>query len=414
VWAKVVVADALAKRMGGRAVLLSVDTDAPKHLHLRYPGESRPITDHEMTAAWSGLVRTPSPMYVERLRRDLAEDSTAWGYAPPAIAFLASMRTLAMESGPLPNALTNAMHEIDWGLGLRHDALLTSPLWDSEGWLTLVAHVLCRAGDFAAAYNSALAEYRRAHGLRTVGRPWPDLARADAACELPLWLDDLGMGRRERAFAILRDGRWGVERDGSRLEIEPSEDGRESARRLGPFLRAARLRLTPRALMLTVFVRLCLADHFIHGIGGARYDQATDLLIGSWMGLVPPVYSVATATLYFPANSGPRVNLAALRQEGRRLRHGGFSPRKRELLAEIDAAPRLSAQRRERFFAMHREIEAGLAGGALADWQRRWEEAVSLHRSQEGQFDRELFYAIQPTHRLEGLMAAFAGMVGKG
>ena len=37
--------------------------------------------------------------------------------------------------------------------------------------------------------------------------------------------------------------------------------------------------LRPRALTLTLFARLCVADFFIHGIGGGKYDEVTDRII---------------------------------------------------------------------------------------------------------------------------------------
>src|SRR5689334_9165421 len=38
VWVKSVLGDALATKLNGRALHLAVDTDAPKHLTLRWPG----------------------------------------------------------------------------------------------------------------------------------------------------------------------------------------------------------------------------------------------------------------------------------------------------------------------------------------------------------------------------------------
>jgi hypothetical protein len=67
----------------------------------------------------------------------------------------------------------------------------------------------------------------------------------------------------------------------------------------------AGLRLRPRALLTTLFARLCLADGFVHGIGGAKYDEVTDGLIERWLGLRPPRYFVLTATLRLPLPAFP-------------------------------------------------------------------------------------------------------------
>ena len=79
----------------------------------------------------------------------------------------------------LSSALTNALHELDWNLGLRHGAMLVSPLCSAEPYLAFVHHVLARADEFAADYNAALEDYRRRHKIRTPGRPMPNL-RCDA------------------------------------------------------------------------------------------------------------------------------------------------------------------------------------------------------------------------------------------
>ena len=36
------------------------------------------------------------------------------------------------------------------------------------------------------------------------------------------------------------------------------------------------IKLRTRALTTTLFARLVLSDMFLHGIGGAKYDQVTD------------------------------------------------------------------------------------------------------------------------------------------
>src|SRR6478672_10504375 len=45
VWVKDVMSNALAARMNGAAYHFAVDTDAPKHLELRWPGHGEPISD---------------------------------------------------------------------------------------------------------------------------------------------------------------------------------------------------------------------------------------------------------------------------------------------------------------------------------------------------------------------------------
>src|SRR5438105_2877858 len=69
VWVKNALIDAAARKLGGQAYHVAVDTDAPKHLSLRWPGSSMPITDDPAltSAAWSGLVDAPSPAHLDQL-----------------------------------------------------------------------------------------------------------------------------------------------------------------------------------------------------------------------------------------------------------------------------------------------------------------------------------------------------------
>ena len=60
------------------------------------------------------------------------------------------------------------------------------------------------------------------------------------------------------------------------------------------------LKIRSRALITTLWARLVLGDLFLHGIGGAKYDQLTDLLIERFFGLTPPGFMVLSATLHLP------------------------------------------------------------------------------------------------------------------
>src|SRR5439155_16244428 len=140
------------------------------------PGVSVPITDDpDLTKAhWCGLLDGPTPRHLADLQQRLEQANFA---QPPVVGeFLASLRRLAIEQPKLSAAITDAQHALDWELGLRHRAVLASPLWMSEGYLLFVHYVVARAAVFAGAYNRALGEYRRVRKERTPTRPMPDLA----------------------------------------------------------------------------------------------------------------------------------------------------------------------------------------------------------------------------------------------
>jgi hypothetical protein len=410
VWVKSVLANETATRLSGSAVHFAVDTDAPKHLSLRWPGGSEAITDDARlnSAHWSGLLDSPTPRHLAELDEALAR--ATFERTPMVGDVLASLRRLSLEQTKLSPALTNAMHEVDWKLGLRHHAMLASPVWESRTFLVFLHHLIARAGEFATAYNAALAEYRKRNKVRTPTRPMPDLAAFDDSAELPLWLDELATGGRTRPSAFAADGGYVVTlQNGDEFHFDPAADGFEAADRLAAWLRKNQLRFSPRALVLTMFLRLCVADQFIHGIGGGRYDQVTDLIIANYFNIAPPAFGVTTATMYLPEAAGRvQICVPCVEREGHTLRHAVLGDAKQSYLRRIEQAPRHSPQRYQVFAQMHRELAGAMTTHPeIQAWQHRLEEAQQRESAEAVLFDRELFYALQPADRLEAMIAKY-------
>jgi hypothetical protein len=85
------------------------------------------------------------------------------------------------------------------------------------------------------------------------------------------------------------------------------------------------VRLRPRALTMTMYLRLFLADLFIHGIGGGKYDRLTDHLIQSFFQIPAPGFVVATATFRIPVQRH-LVDQNDLRELRRMLREHWYHP----------------------------------------------------------------------------------------
>ena len=411
VWVKRVLSHYAAAKIDASAAHFAVDTDAPKHLHLRWIGASEPVTDDPnlTKAQWAGLLDAPSPAHVEHLNRRLNE--SRFDARPAVFDFLTSLRRLAIEQPKLAPAVTNAMHELDWSFGLRHHAMLTSPVWQSEPFLVFAHHVIARAADFAATYNAALAEYRREKKIRSATRPMPDMVTFNGEIEVPFWLDALDTGDRMRPSVFQRgDASVLWLSSGEEFEFRPDAPGFDAATALGAWLRRNQLRLAPRALTLTMFLRMFVVDQFVHGIGGAQYDQITDRIIAGHFQIAPPRFSVATGTMYLPEAVGrSRVCVPCVAQEGHRLRHSLLGARKRELVAQIEAAPRHSAQRYTTFASMRRELaSAAINHPAIARWEQDFRDAQLRETEESAIFDRELFYAMQPRDRLAQMIERFA------
>ncbi len=418
VWAKNALLHAAAAQLGGAApVHLAVDTDAPKHLTLRWPGGTPLlITDDADAAAapWSGLLKSPSPTHLARLSSAADSASRHWSFQSLLLQFLAALSKLSKQSQPLSNSITRAIDQIDRSLGLHTQMTIVSPVWSSEAYLLFAHHLISRADAFAAAYNASLNDFRAAHGMRTATRPMPDLFASADAIEAPFWLDDLSSGGKRSRPSVFRAGdgtAWVLQLlNGEEFVFDPRVDGWEAASRLSRWLGSTSHRLSPRALTLTTFFRLLVADQFVHGIGGGRYDQVTDRLIERYFDIEPPKFSVTTATLYFPdAIDHERVCVPCVVHEGHRLWHAALGPRKMQFVREIEAMPRRSPQRAAAFVTMQDELAtAAKSDTAVQEWRARLDETKVQARHEQALFDRELFFAIQPQARLEGLIARYS------
>ncbi len=122
-----------------------------------------------------------------------------------------------------------------------------------------------------------------------------------------------------------------------------------------------------------MFARVILGDLFIHGIGGAKYDELGDEIFHQFFGIEPPSYQIVSMTLWpgIPEEPGTIEELLAIKAELRDLeynpdRHlGSNDPLIQEL---VDAKRRAVAgpittrrQRRDRYFAIR------TVNGALSD-----------------------------------------------
>lgn len=394
VWVKNALINAAAERLGGESLHVSVDTDAPKHLTIRFPGGSASLTDDPAagSAAWSGQLASPTPMHLQAARDQVTAAAQDWDFTPGIQPFFDCMRKQAMERVALAPAIADSLHLLDWQLGMRHQTLIASPLWGGVPFLLYAHHLLARAGRLAADYNGALEDFRVEQRVRGPGRPMPDLEISADRCEAPFWLDDLATGERARLGVVRERGQWTLRRGTEAFAFDPDAPGWAAAEALARFLRSLNLRLSPRALTLTMFLRLAVVDMFVHGIGGGRYDQVCDRIIARFFRVVPPRFAVTTATLYFPgAAERERVCLPCIAQAGHRLRHSLLGEQKMELVRQIAAAPRYSPRRQTLFRRMHQQLGAAAGSEPIRQWEERYRQAVERAARDAVLFDRELF-----------------------
>lgn len=333
VFAKNVLADALARRLCGTAHFVTVDSDTPKSQKLiaprldvappqrvtvDIPGLAMNIAMEDQPAlpsdAWAAMFREVRALADPQQRSLLPLFAEAWLAAAVPMDFTAGvMRGHA---------------EMERALGLRCAHLRMSALCAAPEFRAFAAETLLRAEEFAETYNAAQRAYRLRRGVRNAARPAPPLARSDRMIEAPYWVSLPGRPR-SRLFSRIDDGRLTLFADGASIAVEDVQAFRALARHAQPWeLEQAGWRLRPRALTLSAFLRYGLSDLFVHGIGGAKYDEMTDDFASAFFGAAPPPIAAVSAALLLAPRSG-RTSTADLSAARHALRDARYNPQRR-------------------------------------------------------------------------------------
>ena len=138
---------------------------------------------------------------------------------------------------------------------------------------------VCPSNIFANVTTRLFRISSRANGIRNTGHPVPDLAADGPWLECRCGFVCLQTQRR-RVFVCRRGGEVIVsDRVGAeiRLPLGRDDDASDAVARLMLWSRQG-VKIRSRALVTTLWARLC-STLFLHGIGGAKYDQVTDRLI---------------------------------------------------------------------------------------------------------------------------------------
>jgi hypothetical protein len=235
--------------------------------------------------------------------------------------FVGALST-ADEMGDGTDQSVTARRAVEVAFEVSVDDRRVSRLW----WTPLLLDMLGHAERFARSYNAALAWYRREFRIRGGQRPIPDLTSRGAEWELPVWAYRSGETRR-RLFAVRVGDSVRMLADREEIGCFTLDDFAALDRLTSPLRGRSEWRLRPRALTLTIWARLFLADLFIHGIGGAKYDRISDAIITDYFGLEPPEMACVSATLLLDLPRPPTTP-ATIRGLRRSLRDLEWNPQR--------------------------------------------------------------------------------------
>lgn len=205
-------------------------------------------------------------------------------------------------SDRLADCLVAARHAQEQRWGIENLEIPISRLCQTSPFLWFACYLFKFAEQFRNTHNEVLGEYRRVNRVRSKTHPVPELSEQDGWIESPFWIWRVGETHRHQLF-IKRDQNRILLSDGknviTRLPMHENCDLSAGIKVLKQ-LSAQGIRLRTRALTTTLFARLFLGDLFVHGIGGAKYDEMTDRIFTRFFHLTPPRYMTLSATKYLP------------------------------------------------------------------------------------------------------------------
>ncbi len=347
VWLKNFAAARLAQDAYGVAISLVIDSDLCRSTSIRVPAGGVEHPRGEQVAYDQMTAQVP---YEERRIADLSTWQSFGSRTSKTIAPLVSDPLIhqwwpeavggGQAQGMLAPAMSQTRHQLELAWHAGSLEIPQSLVCRTAPFRWFATALLGSADRFRTAHNEALAEYRQIHRLRNHAQPVPNLAAQDGWTEAPFWIWSSDDPTRRALFVKQTSGQLLLtDRAGwqATLPWRPDGDGASAVERLAEW-ESHGVKLRTRALVTTMFARLLLADVFIHGVGGAKYDQVTNAICERFFGFQPPPHLTLTGTLRLPISheSVPPDKARQLQQALRNLRYHPEANLELAALAEGD------------------------------------------------------------------------------
>lgn len=394
------------------AKLQLLEMDAPDHV---IPWEMRPIVDRQVFESFAGRTAAAiKPMVDQPLveplwRQTLTADQRLHQFAN---------ENQHRASPGLGHIVAAGRHRLEWQHGLRTLEIPVSQIAQSESFAAFAQYVLENVETFQQVYNSVLMRYRQRHRIRSSAHPVPELELSDGWNEVPFWIWSSDSPVRRRLFVRQEGGCFQItDRANAHHCIGRNNLAQWMMEQSESSASGPRVFIRPRALMTTMYSRLLASDMFIHGIGGAKYDQLTDQIIAEFFQVPAPAYLTSTATFELPTECS-RISSQDITDLKNRLREIRFHPetfignpdaesnrlvqQKQQLIREVELA-RLQPDRDPVADSdRHQQIERinGLLEARIADVAAATREKIGLlqARLRDSQIlhSREFSFALHP------------------
>ena len=233
------------------------------------------------------------------------------------------------------DTVTQQQAELNRAFGLEIMYLPVSLMSQTSSFIDFVCSVICDAVGFAKVYNKAIENKRQTDNLKS--NQTVRLLKTDYInniIEIPFWIVSK-TSKRTSLYVSLNEKSLRIGTIDKIVGVIDSSGNKEQ--QLLEILRKNKCVIRPKAVTLTLFTRLYLADLFVHGTGAGNYEYITDYLISEYYRISKLNFGVATATMTLPAdinNRNPKISREVLNY--RELFFGLFPKDRLEKLADIN------------------------------------------------------------------------------
>lgn len=328
VWAKNFGLSSLGEQLGVATMNLIIDNDLCSNPSIKVPTGS--MASPRITSVPFDRVEDPMPWEHRQVADKAMFDSfsdrvseqmlkTNQGMLVDRVWDLATDEQLSGMS--LGQRLAASRHQLEHSIGVSNLEVPLSQVCDTQSFRSFAAGILTDPVRFVEVHNSALHQYRRINRLRSQTHPVPDLQSDHGWFEMPFWVWHRDTPVRRPLYVRI---------DGEAFQLSDRASFEQTITAGGCTAQLESLAdrkyvIRPRALTTTMYARLVLSSLFVHGIGGAKYDQLTDQIILQFFGMTPPGFQVLTATLRLPYHLPP-FSVDDLRRERGRVRELRYHP----------------------------------------------------------------------------------------
>jgi hypothetical protein len=310
VWVKNFALAAVARNSGSQALNIIVDDDIPKSAGIRVPhadgeGLSTTFVNFDVKPGespyedWSCESEALFRSFGDRVRSTLGgliADPIIDTFWPKAVA-------LARLTPKIGTRFAVARHQVEEEWGVQNAEVPWSSVCEIDAFAWFASHLLAHLPRFQQVHNESLVRYREAYKIRSQNHPVSALKTQGDWLEAPFWIWRAGEPRRRPLLARQSDPKTielriaGEDSAFLQLPLGPDRDACCAVERLLE-LPSRNIRLRTRALTTTLCSRLLIGDSFIHGIGGAKYDELGDEIINAFFHFRPPGFVTLSQTLW--------------------------------------------------------------------------------------------------------------------